>query len=102
MVNALRQVAAGGSSIDPTIIDLMVRARARQHDSPLDTLTPREREVLALMAGGQSNTTIAGNLYLSVRAVERHINSIFSKLGLSAESDYHRRVRAVLLFLAQT
>jgi DNA-binding NarL/FixJ family response regulator len=101
LIMALRQVAAGGSSIDPAIIEVMLGARARRRDSPLARLTPREREVLAHMAAGRNNTAIAGQLFLSVRAVERHINSIFSKLGLVDEADYHRRVRAVLLFLSE-
>jgi DNA-binding NarL/FixJ family response regulator len=97
---ALRHVAEGGSSIDPTIVETMLAARASRSGSPLSRLTSREREVLAEMAGGHNNTAIAAKLVLTVRAVERHINSIFSKLDLTEETDYHRRVRAVLLFLS--
>jgi DNA-binding NarL/FixJ family response regulator len=100
LVFALRHVAEGGSSIDPTIVETMLSARAARRGSPLARLTPREREVLAEMAGGHNNTAIAAKLVLTVRAVERHINSIFSKLDLTEETDYHRRVRAVLLFLS--
>ncbi len=97
---AIRTVAAGGSSIDPTIVESLLRARKADTGSPLASITPREREVLAEMASGRTNTAIAEKLFLTVRAVERHINSIFAKLGLADEPDYHRRVRAVLLFLA--
>ena len=96
---ALRSVAGGGSSIDPTIVQSMLNARMAK-SSPLDRLTPRETEVLAEMASGANNAAIAETLVLSVRAVEHHINSIFAKLDLGAEPDYHRRVRAVLLFLS--
>jgi DNA-binding NarL/FixJ family response regulator len=77
-----------------------VDARARAARSPLARLTPRETEILGEMAQGKNNAAIAGALVLSVRAVEKHINSIFSKLNLSEETDPHRRVKAVLLFLA--
>ena len=100
-MTAVRTVAAGGSSIDPLVVEAMLGARAAGVDSPLARLSPREREVLAEMASGRNNAAIAGRLVLTVRAVERHINSIFAKLGLAEEADYHRRVRAVLLFLAQ-
>jgi DNA-binding NarL/FixJ family response regulator len=101
LVTALRTVAAGGSSIDPTVVEGMLGAKAAAADSPLARLSPREREVLAEMASGRNNAAIADSLVLTVRAVERHINSIFSKLGLAEEPDYHRRVRAVLLFLGE-
>lgn len=101
LVTALRTVRAGGSSIDPTVVEGMLGARAAAAGSPLRRLTPREREVLAEMASGHNNTAIAASMVLTVRAVERHINSIFAKLGLGEETDYHRRVRAVLLFLAE-
>jgi DNA-binding NarL/FixJ family response regulator len=101
LVTAVRTVAAGGSSIDPLVVEAMLGARAAGVDSPLGRLSPREREVLAEMASGRNNAAIAGRLVLTVRAVERHINSIFAKLGLAEEADTHRRVRAVLLFLAQ-
>lgn len=97
--DAIRAVADGGSMIDPKVIDALVKARA-QRSSPLDALTPRELEVLERMAQGRSNAGIADELVLTVRAVEKHINSIFTKLGLSEETDVHKRVKAVLLFLS--
>lgn len=97
---AIREVAAGGSVIDPKVVEALVAARARTKDSPLDRLTPREREVLAEMAQGRNNASVAAALGLSERAVEKHINSVFSKLDLSEEPDVHRRVKAVLLFLS--
>jgi DNA-binding NarL/FixJ family response regulator len=101
LAEAVRSVARGGSVIDPRIVESMVANRTRTSDSALRHLTPREREVLSQMATGANNTTIAGRLFITVRAVERHINSIFSKLGLAEEGDAHRRVRAVLLYLAE-
>jgi DNA-binding NarL/FixJ family response regulator len=76
--------------------------RSRKAGAGLRHLSPREREVLSQMATGADNSTIADRLFITVRAVERHINSIFSKLGLAEEADAHRRVRAVLLYLAET
>jgi len=101
LVNAIREVARGGSVIDPKVVEELVAARTRKTDSPLRDLTPREREVLAAMAEGKNNAAIAARLFLTERAVEKHINSIFSKLGLQEEKDAHRRVRAALLFLAE-
>jgi Response regulator containing a CheY-like receiver domain and an HTH DNA-binding domain len=98
LVDAIRRVAAGGSVIDPTVIEGLVAAN-RQQPSELDALTPRETEVLAEMAQGKSNAAIAASLVLSERAVEKHTNSIFSKLGLSEEKDLNRRVSAVLVYL---
>jgi DNA-binding NarL/FixJ family response regulator len=98
LVDAIRAVADGGSVIDPKVVDELVRARARSR-SPLDHLTPREREILGEMATGKSNAAIASTLVLSERAVEKHINSIFSKLHLVEEPDVNRRVKAVLLYL---
>ena len=98
---AIREVANGGSVIDPVVVDALVAARSRAADSPLRRLTPRETEILAEMAQGKNNAAVAASLVLSERAVEKHINSIFSKLALSAEPDVHRRVKAVLLFLAE-
>lgn len=97
-LTALRSVAAGGTVFDPQVVSqLMIR---RRRDDPLATLTPREREVLALMASGKSNTAIGRDLVITDGAVEKHIRSIFAKLGLHAEdSDQHRRVRAVLTYL---
>ena len=97
---AIREVARGGSVIDPEVVDKLVTARSRDSRSPLRALTPREVEVLAEMAQGKNNAAVAGSLVLSERAVEKHINSIFYKLGLSEEPDVHRRVKAVLLFLS--
>ena len=100
LADAVRAVAAGGSVIDPRIVESMLAARSRPTTSPLRHLTARELDVLAEMATGANNATIANRLYVTVRAVERHINSIFAKLGLSEEGEVHRRVRAVLLYLA--
>ena len=92
-------VAAGGSVIDPKVVEELVAARSKGK-SPLDHLTPREGEIMAEMATGKSNAAIAAALVLSERAVEKHINSIFSKLHLAEEPDVNRRVKAVLLYLA--
>jgi DNA-binding NarL/FixJ family response regulator len=100
LLRAIRDVASGGSMIDPDVIEALVDARSRHRDSPIEQLTPREREVLAEMAQGRNNAGVAGALGLSERAVEKHINSVFSKLGLSEEPDVHRRVKAVLVYLA--
>jgi DNA-binding NarL/FixJ family response regulator len=100
LVAAIRDVAAGGSVVDNKVVDVLVAARGRPSSSPLSRLTPRESEVLAEIAQGKSNAAVAASLVLSERAVEKHINSLFSKLGLSEEPDVHRRVKAVLLYLA--
>jgi DNA-binding NarL/FixJ family response regulator len=100
LVGAIRDVARGGSVIDPKIVETLVSARARAADSPLAELTPREREVLAQMARGKNNAAIAEALTLTTRAVERHINALFAKLPLDEQPDVDRRVKAVLLFLA--
>jgi len=100
LVGAIREVARGGSVIDPKVVEGLVAARTGSGASPLDQLTTREREVLGEMAQGKNNAAIAGALSLTERAIERNINAIFSKLGLTAEKDVHRRVKAVLLFLA--
>ena len=97
---AIRTVAAGGSVIDPKIVEVLVTARARAERSPLNRLTPREREVLAEIAEGKSNPAIAESLVLTKRAVEKHINAIFLKLGLADSQDVSKRVKATLLFLA--
>lgn len=99
LVAAVRAVAGGGSWIDPKVVEALVTSRGAPPDSPLRHLTPRELEVLAEIASGKNNAAIAESLVLSGRAVEKHINSIFSKLGLSEEPAVHRRVAAVLLFL---
>jgi DNA-binding NarL/FixJ family response regulator len=101
LLAAIRQVAQGGSVIDPKVVEALVAARSRGAPSPLARLTPREREVLSLLAEGRSNAAVADGLVLSERAVEKHINSIFAKLDLPESRDAHRRVKAVLLFLAE-
>jgi DNA-binding NarL/FixJ family response regulator len=98
-VDAVRRVARGGSALDPDVVQRMV-GRPRSA-GPLDELTPREREVLALMAEGRSNKGIAEKLVVTVGAVERHVTSIFDKLGLRQVPEDHRRVLAVLEFLRQ-
>ena len=102
LVSAIDTVAHGGSVIDPKIVEVLVEAKARADHSPLAQLTPREREVLAEMAEGKSNAAIAESLVLSKRAVEKHINSIFTKLGLAGSEDVSKRVKATLLFLAES
>ena len=101
LARAIRVVAQGGSVIDPTVVDELVRARALERQSGLSSLTPRESEILAEMAQGKSNSAIAATLFVTERAVEKHTNSIFAKLGLSEEKDVNRRVKAVLVFLSQ-
>ena len=100
LVDAIRVVASGGAVIDPKVVEELVNASARKPKSPLEFLTPREREILAEMAQGKSNAAIAAALSLSERAVEKHINSVFSKLLLREERDVNRRVAAVLLYLS--
>jgi DNA-binding NarL/FixJ family response regulator len=97
LTDAVRRVAEGGSALDPEVVAGML-GRRREED-PLEALTPREREVLALMAEGRSNSAIAAQLVITERAVEKHVTSIFSKLDLPAASEDHRRVLAVLRFL---
>jgi DNA-binding NarL/FixJ family response regulator len=101
IVRALRDVAAGGSVLDPKVVEGLVTRREREARSPLTHLTEREREVLSLMAEGKNNAAVAGSLFLTERAVEKHINSLFHKLGLSEEPNVHRRVMAVLTFLRE-
>jgi DNA-binding NarL/FixJ family response regulator len=96
-VAAVERVGSGGSVIDPTIVSTLV-SRRREAD-PLEQLTPREREVLALMAEGRSNQGIADELVITLRAVEKHVSSVFGKLGLPSAPSESRRVHAVLLFL---
>jgi DNA-binding NarL/FixJ family response regulator len=96
-VASIERVAAGGVVVDPSVVALLVN-RARRHD-PLDELTPREREVLRLMAEGRSNQAISAQLFLTDRTVESHVRNIFLKLGLSPAPDDHRRVLAVLSYL---
>ena len=98
LTEAIRRVAAGGLVIDPSVVAQLVnRSRVR---NPLDDLTERERDVLALMAEGRSNAAIGQTLFLSEKTVEAHIRSIFGKLNLAATADDNRRVRAVLTYLS--
>jgi DNA-binding NarL/FixJ family response regulator len=101
VVRALREVAKGGSVLDPKVVEGLVARKDRLASSPLAHLTEREREVLEQMAQGRNNAAIAKALFLTERAVEKHINSLFHKLGLSEEPDVHRRVMAVLTFLRE-
>jgi DNA-binding NarL/FixJ family response regulator len=102
LVSAIDAVARGGSVIDSKIVEVLVEAKSRADRSPLAELTPRERDVLAEMAEGKSNAAIAESLVLTKRAVEKHINSIFTKLGLAASEDVSKRVKATLMFLADS
>ena len=95
-VAALRQVIAGGTVLDPEVVAQLM---SRREGEPVKRLTPREQEVLALMAGGRSNAAIAGRLFVTEKAVAKHINSIFTKLDLPLGADDHRRVLAVLAWL---
>ena len=99
LVRALQEVARGGSALDPKVVEGLLRRGAMQERSPLLGLTDRETEVLQQMAAGLSNAAIAKTLYMSERAVEKHITAVFQKLGLSEEGDLNRRVSAVLAFL---
>jgi DNA-binding NarL/FixJ family response regulator len=101
LVNALREVARGGSVVDPKVVEALIAARSQKKDSALESLTPRERDVIAAVAQGKNNAAIAAALFLTERGVEKHINAIFSKLGLSEEKDLHRRVKAALIYLAE-
>jgi DNA-binding NarL/FixJ family response regulator len=98
---AIMTVAAGGSTVDPKVVDSLVATRLEHETSPLAGLTPRERDVLAEIAQGKSNTAVAQSLSLTKRGVEKHINSIFLKLGLAFADDVSKRVKATLLFLAE-
>jgi DNA-binding NarL/FixJ family response regulator len=102
LISAIDAVSQGGSVIDPKIVEVLVAAKARAETSPLSELTSREREVLAEIATGKSNTAIAESLVLTKRAVEKHINSIFMKLGLASADDVSKRVKATLVFLAES
>jgi DNA-binding NarL/FixJ family response regulator len=99
---AIRAVAEGGSVIDPTVVDALVAENARTEESPLSQLTPRERDVLRAMAEGKNNAAIADALFLTERSVEKVIHSIFLKLGLAWEKAVHKRVKAVILYLADS
>jgi DNA-binding NarL/FixJ family response regulator len=102
LLATIETVALGGSVIDPKVVEALVYGRLRAVGSPLDVLTPREREILVEMARGASNAAIADTLGLTKRAVEKHINAVFAKLDLPLSRDISRRVRAVLLFLGRT
>jgi DNA-binding NarL/FixJ family response regulator len=101
LVSAIDSLAHGGSVIDPKIVEVLVEEKTRAERSPLTELTDREREVLAEIATGKSNGAIAESLVLTKRAVEKHINSIFLKLGLADSDDVSKRVKAALMFLAE-
>ncbi|WP_405557168.1 response regulator transcription factor [Streptomyces canus] len=98
-LDALERVAAGGTALDPEVVTELL---TRRRDTPLDSLTPREREVLELMAEGHDNTTIAKALVVTERSVSKHIGNVFLKLGLPPSDSGHRRVLAVLAYLAHT
>lgn len=100
LMRAVTEVARGGSVIDPRVVEALVAARGRER-SPLDELTPREMQVLELVAQGMSNSAIAAAVFLSERSVEKNISGILSKLELTDEADAHRRVRATLLYLSE-
>jgi DNA-binding NarL/FixJ family response regulator len=99
---AIHAVAEGGSLIDPKVVEELAKSRSRAESNPLKELTAREFEVLTEIAQGKSNAAIAQSMYLSKRAIEKHINLIFLKLGLADAADVSRRVKAVLLLLAET
>ena len=101
LIRALHDVARGGSVLDPRVVEGLVARKDRQAHSALAELTERERGVLSQMAQGKNNAAIAKALFLTERAVEKHINSLFHKLGLSEEPEIHRRVMAVLAFLRE-
>jgi len=99
---AIHAVAVGGSVMDPKVVEALVAENARAEDSPLNELTPRERDVLREMAEGKNNASIAEALVLTERSVEKVIHSIFLKLGLTWETAVHKRVKAVILYLAES
>ncbi len=102
LLAAIRAVSEGGSVMDPKVVDALVASNARAENSPLNELTPRERDVLREMAEGKNNAAIAEALVLTERSVEKVIHSIFLKLGLSWEAAIHKRVKAVVLYLAES
>jgi DNA-binding NarL/FixJ family response regulator len=99
LVRALQEVCRGGSVLDPTVVEALLAGQSGRNPSPLAGLTAREAEVLRQMASGRGNAAIARGMYLSERAVEKHISAVFAKLGLEAAGDMNRRVIAVLSFL---
>jgi DNA-binding NarL/FixJ family response regulator len=102
LVAAIHAVAEGGSVIDPKVVEVLVAENARTEESPLNQLTPRESDVLREMAEGKNNAAIADSLVLTERSVEKVIHSIFLKLGLTWETAVHKRVKAVILYLAES
>ena len=100
LAGAIREVAAGGSVVDPQVVERLVEARQSDGDSPMRSLTEREREVLAQLATGKSNAAIGRSLQIGKRAVEHHVGAIFAKLDLPEEEDVNRRVTATLIYLA--
>ena len=102
LVSAIETVANGGSVIDAKVVEALITARSRAERSPLADMTPRELEILAFVARGHSNQAIADELVLTKRAVEKHINAIFLKLGLTEALDVSRRVKAALIYLAES
>jgi DNA-binding NarL/FixJ family response regulator len=102
LIHAIQAVARGESVIDPKVVDVLIQARRNMESSPLSELTPRERELLAEIAEGKSNAAIAESLVLTKRAVEKHVNSIFAKLNLPESQDVSRRVKATLMYLAES
>jgi DNA-binding NarL/FixJ family response regulator len=101
VVSSIRAVADGGSVIDPKVVEALVAGNARGEESRLNQLTPRERDVLREMAAGKSNAAIGESLFLAERSVEKVIHSLFLKLGLTWETSVHKRVKAVILYLAE-
>ncbi|WP_307729744.1 response regulator transcription factor [Acrocarpospora macrocephala] len=101
LVEAVRAVARGGSIIDPIVVEGILADSMKRRASPLATLTPRERDVLAQIAQGKSNAAVGETLYLSEKSVEKHISVLFAKLGLESTPEVNRRVLAVLLYLAE-
>jgi DNA-binding NarL/FixJ family response regulator len=101
LVDAIRSVAAGDSAIDPKVVESLVQRRARAGDQRISGLSPREREVLGAIAQGRTNAAVAQQLVLTPKAVEKHINSIFAKLGLTGDQHHHPRVRATLMYLSE-
>jgi DNA-binding NarL/FixJ family response regulator len=101
LAGAIADVAAGGSAVDSKVVESLVAAGSKREESPLEALTPREREVLEHMASGKNNAATASALVVSEQSVEKYVHSIFQKLGLTWQSDVHRRVKAVLLYLSE-
>jgi DNA-binding NarL/FixJ family response regulator len=101
LVSAIKTVAQGGSTIDPKVVEALIAESHRSESSQLTELTPRELQILRFVAGGQSNQAVADELVVTKRAVEKHINEIFRKLGLSAAPDISQRVKATLIYLAE-